>query len=98
MVDNNLLLQIIGQLKLQSIPALAVHSLTSSDITYVIYRTTSIGTQNGYPLLKVTGSTPSGAESTVIESGFLILDSSSTYDVKVYDSALITALSTVTFA
>ncbi len=95
--ESSLLLEIIGQLKLQNIPALAVHSLTASDTTYVIYRLMAVGKQNGYPVLKIIGSIKPAAESTTIESGLLIYDSSSGYDVKEYDTPLVTALNAITF-
>lgn len=96
-MDNNLLLAILGELKLAAILPLAVHDITASGLTYIIYRKRQIGDVDGFLVQKVSVST-STAETTIIKTSFLPwLNGISTYNVEVYDSTLIAELGALSF-
>jgi hypothetical protein len=95
-MDNNLLLAILGELKLASITPLVTHEIAASGITYIIYRKRQISDIDGYLVMKVTVSTDI-AETTTIETAFLPWLTTSVYDVTVYDTALEDELNALSF-
>jgi len=94
-MDNRYLIDILNQLRLDSTPPLVVHSDDSTTTVYVIYKLQNINVDNGYPVLKVVSSTGSGFSTDIITRGFLL--DSPTFNVMIYNNALKTALSVVSF-
>ena len=96
-MDNNLLLAILGELKLAAISPLATHEITASGTTYVIYRRRQIGVVDGYVVMKIVAVTAT-AETTTIKTAFLPwLEGISVYDVENYNAALIAELGALTW-
>lgn len=95
-MDTNLLLQIIGELKLQAISPLVTHDITASGTTYIIYRERQINLINGFLITKIT-ETAGLTITTIIKTAFLPHIPTDTYNVEVYDAALIAAIATLTF-
>ena len=57
MVDNNLLLAILGELKLAAISPLVTHEISASGLTYVIYRKRQVNGVDGYLVMKIVATT-----------------------------------------
>jgi len=91
-MDNNLLLAILGELKLAAISPLVTHEIAASGLTYVIYRKRQINSIDGYLVMKILVTTAT-ADTTTIKTAFLPwLNGISTYDIEIYNAALITEL------
>jgi len=96
-MDNNLLLAILGELKLAAISPLVTHEITASGTTYVIYRKRQVNNIDGYLVMEIVATTAL-ADTTTIKTAFLPwLNGVSTYDVEVYDATLIAELATLTW-
>jgi hypothetical protein len=89
MNTNELQFALLKKITESDIAPVAIHS--DDPLTFIIYPITQVGNTSGYVVKRIT----SGLVTTVIENGFL--PESNSFDVKVYDAGLTTALSAIDF-
>lgn len=94
MASDQLLEQVIYELREQNTSPLAVHTNAGSTITYIIYGIKTINNIPGYPIQRI--STPTDLQ-TYIDNGFLKEEDRGAVNLKTDYAGSLTLVGTVTY-